>query len=256
MEVAIMATTKSTPHAGAKELMTEDMSFIEEYEGQGLDTITANEQSTAYLSIVQPGSQSESEDNPAGTWRNTATNENYGDAVRVVPIAFRTIWSERSSEPPFGTVGRYAPNSIQVTVQQPKSGRGYPKMINPDTGNEVQELYVYAVMLPDHPEAGVLYFNPTVGSMRACKSWNTQLKTSLLPNGAHAPIFGFTWNLHLELVQNPVKPTEKIARFTKVSKDSVVPKDLFMDNIKPQLDFISKEVLSITENIEASNDDN
>ena len=153
MEVAIMATTKSTPQAGAKELMTEDMSFIEEYEGQGLDTITANEQSTAYLSIVQPGSQSESEDNPAGTWRNTATNENYGDTVRVVPIAFRTIWSERSSEPPFGTVGRYAPNGIPVTVQQPKSGRGYPKMINPDTGNEVQELYVYAVMLPDHPEA-------------------------------------------------------------------------------------------------------
>ena len=55
MEVAIMATTKSTPQAGAKELMTEDMSFIEEYEGQGLDQITANEQSTAYLSIVQPG---------------------------------------------------------------------------------------------------------------------------------------------------------------------------------------------------------
>ena len=249
-----MAKT-STAKSAASELMTEDMSFMDGYEGQGLDTIGANEQSTAYLSMIQPGSQYEDDENPAGTWRNTATGENYGPSVRVVPLAFRTIWSERQTEEPFATVGRYAPGSIEVTVQQPKSGKGYPKMINPETGNEVQELYIYAVMLPDHPEAGVLYFNPTVGSMRACKSWNTQLKTSLLPNGAHAPIFGFTWNLHLELVQNPVKPTEKIARFTKVSKDSVVPKDLFMDNIKPQLDYISKEVLSITENLEADTAD-
>ena len=249
-----MAKT-TTAKSAASELMTEDMSFLEGYEGQGLDTIGANEQSTAYLSMIQPGSQYEDDENPAGTWRNTATGENYGSSVRVVPVAFRTIWSERQVESPFATVGRYAPGSIEVTVQQPKSGKGYPKMINPTTGNEVQELYIYAVMLPDHPEAGVLYFNPTVGSMRACKSWNTQLKTALLPNGAHAPIYGFTWDLNLELVQNPKKPTEKIARFTRVNKDVLIPKEFFLDTVKPQLDFVAKEVLSITENIEASGDD-
>lgn len=241
----------TTPHAGASELMTEDMSFLDGMEGQGLDTITANEQAVGYLSMVQPGSSAESEENPAGTWRNTATGENYGEIVKVVPVAFRTIWSERSNEPPFGTVGRYAPGQIQVKTVLPKNGKGYPKMINPETDNEVQELYVYAVMLPEHPEAGVLYFNPTVGSMRACKAWNTMLKTALLPNGAHAPIFGFCWNLQLELVQNPQKPTEKIARFTRAFKDTIVPKDLFVDNIKPQLEFIEKEVLSITSSIES-----
>ncbi len=248
--------TKTTAKSAASELMTEDMSFLDGYEGQGLDTIGANEQSTAYLSIIQPGSQYEDEENKAGTWRNTATGENYGASIRVSPVAFRTIWSERQSESPFATVGRYAPGSIEVTVQQPKSGKGYPKMINPETGNEVQELYIYAVMLPDHPEAGVLYFNPTVGSMRACKSWNTQLKTALLPNGAHAPIYGFTWDLNLELVQNPKKPTEKIARFTRVNKDTIISKDFFLDTVKPQLDFVAKEVLSITSSIEASDDDN
>lgn len=246
---------KTTPRAGASELMTEDMSFLDGMEGQGLDAITSKEQAVGYLSMVQPESSAESEENPAGTWRNTATGENYGGMVRVVPVAFRTIWSERSSEPPYGTVGRYAPGEIEVKTVLPKNGKGYPKMINPATDNEVQELYVYAVMLPDHPEAGVLYFNPTVGSMRACKSWNTQLKTSLLPNGAHAPIFGFCWNLQLEIVTNPQKPNGKIARFTRAVKDTIVPKDLFVDSIKPQLDFITKEVLSITSSIEPEDQD-
>ena len=49
-------------------------------------------------------------------------------------------------------------------------------MINPETGNEVQELFVYAVALPDFPEDGILYFNPTVGSMKTAKAWNSQLK--------------------------------------------------------------------------------
>lgn len=237
-----MATT-------TKGLMTEDMSFFDDYAGAGLDTITSNEQAMSYLSLVQPGSQATLDGLPEGTWRNSATNESYGNIVRVVPIAFRTIWNERSSEPPFNTVGRYKPNSIDVTIVPPKPGKaGFPKMINPATQNEIQELYIYAVVLPDFPEAGVLYFNPTVGSMKACKAWNTQLKGQILPNGAQAPIFGYCWNLVCELVPNPQKPSEKIARFAKVQKDVLVNKELFTDIIKPQLDTVTKAVLMITEN--------
>lgn len=232
-----------------KELETEDMSFLEDFAGAGLDTITADEQAIAYLGMVQPGSSMEDADNQPGTWRNSATGENYGNVIRVVPLAFRTIWNERASEPPFNTVGRYAPHSIEVKIQTPKPGaKGYPKMINPDTGNEVQELYVYAILLPDHPEEGVLYFNPTVGSMRACKAWNTQLKGQILPNGAQAPIFAYSWDLCLDLVPNPKKPSEQISKFVKVQKDSIVAKDLFEQAVKPQLESVQKTVLSITDN--------
>lgn len=239
-----MATT-------TKGLVTEDMSFFEDYAGAGLDTITSNEQAMSYLSMVQPGSQAVVDGSPEGTWRNSATNENYGNIVRVVPIAFRTIWNERSTEPPFNTVGRYKPHSIDVTIVPPKPGKqGFPKMINPATQNEIQELYIYAVILPDYPEAGVLYFNPTVGSMKACKAWNTQLKGQILPNGAQAPIFAYSWNLICELVQNPQKPSEKIARFSRVQKDCLVSKDLFNKSVKPQLDLVNKSVLLITEDSE------
>jgi len=226
--------------------MTEDLSFLEGTEGAGLDSITANEQAIPYLGLVQPDSEAAANGATPGVWRNSATGEELGNVVTVVPLAFRTIWSERDSEPPFGTVGRYAPHTVEVTIQQPKGGKGYPKMINPETGNEIQELYVYAVMLPDHPEAGILLFNPTVSSMKACKAWNTQLKSQLLPNGAQAPIFAFKWDLACDLVDNPAKKGAKMAKFVKAQKNTVISKELFETNVKPQLPTIQQTVLSIT----------
>lgn len=227
--------------------MANDLSFLEDVAGAGLDSITANEQAIPYLGLVQPDSEAAANGATPGVWRNSASGEEYGNVVTVVALAFRTIWSERDSEPPFGTVGRYAPHSIQVTIQQPKGGKGYPKMINPDTGNEIQELYVYALMLPDHPEAGVLLFNPTVSSMKACKQWNSQLKSQLLPNGAQAPIFAYQWDLACDLVDNPAKKGAKMAKFVKAQKNVVIPQELFNTFVKPQLPTIQQTVLSITD---------
>ena len=243
-----MATTKSTATAAKKqELETVDTSFMEGLEGTGFEDMTGNAVSFAYLGLVQPDSTIEDDDNPAGTWRNSATGRNYGNMVKVVPIAFRTIWSERESEAPYRTVGRYPVNGIEVEVRQPPKGkRGYPKMINPDTGNEIQELFVYAVILPDYPEDGVLYFTPTVGSMRTAKAWNSQLKGQLLPNGAQSPLFGFQWNLIVDLVPNPQQPNKQVTKFVKSVRDALVTKDLFTSYIQPQLQTVKRDVLQLT----------
>lgn len=242
-----MATMTKTANAAAQELVTEDMSFMEGMAGEGFEDMGANATSIAYLGLVQPDSGVEDADNPAGTWRNSATGRNYGNTVKVIALAFRTIWSEREAEPPFRTVGRYPVGGIEVEVRQPPKGkRGYPKMINPESGNEVQELFVYAVALPDYPEDGVLYFNPTVGSMKTAKSWNSQLKGQLLPNGVQAPLFGFQWDLVAEVVPNPQQLSKNIAKFTKVVRDSIVNKELFEDHVQPQLAATKQNVLSIT----------
>lgn len=241
-----MATT-GTANAAAQELMTEDMSFMEGLAGQGFEDMGANATNMPFLGLVQPDSQAQDEDNPAGTWRNSATGRNYGSMVKVIVLAFRTIWSERETEPPFRTVGRYPVNGIEVEIRQPPKGkRGYPKMINPETGNEVQELFVYAVTLPDYPEDGVLYFNPTVGGMRTAKAWNSQLKSQLLPNGVQAPIFAFQWNLQADLVPNPQQPSKEIAKFVKAVRDSIVNKDLFDTQVSKQLAVTKQTVLQIT----------
>lgn len=226
--------------------VAEDTSFLNGMEGTGLDSITANEQAIPYLGMVQPDGEAAANGATPGAWRNSATGEEYGSIINVVPLAFKVIWNEREGSSPFRTVGRYEPHSIEVTIQQPKGGKGYPKMINPESGNEVQELYVYAVMLPEHPEAGVLLFNPTVSSMTTCKAWNTQLKGQILPNGKQAPIFAYSWNLVSDLVDNPQKKGAKMAKFVKVQKDVIISKELFEQNVQPQLPQIQQTVLSIT----------
>lgn len=228
-------------------LVTEDMSFYEGLSGAGFEDMGVGATSPAYLGLVQPDSAVEDEDNLPGTWHNSATGKNYGSCVRVVVLAFRTIWSEREADPPFRTVGRYPVGGIKVDVRQPPRGKcGYPKMYNPETGNEVQELFVYVLALPDHPEDGVLYFIPTVGGMRTAKAWNSQLKSQLLPNGVQAPIFGFQWNLQAEMAPNPQQPSKQIARFTRVFRDSIVNKDMFVSLVKPQLDAVKQDVLALT----------
>jgi hypothetical protein len=205
-------------------------------EGAGLEELTGAALSTAYLAMVQPGSGPTLSGHEAGTWRNSATDENFGTSVKVIPMAFKTVWTERNRESPFETVGRYEPHSIEVNIVPPKPGtRGFPKMTNPKTGNEVQELFIYAVVQADNPSAGVLYFSPTAGSMRACKNWNSQLRSQRLPNGKLAPIFGFEWTLDLDLVTNPTKPAEKIAKFVRATRGALVEKDTFVSYVQPQL---------------------
>ena len=65
--------------------------FLDGLTGDGLETMTDAAVSTAYLGIVQPGSSATAEGAEPGTFRNSATGENYGNTVRVVPIAFDTF---------------------------------------------------------------------------------------------------------------------------------------------------------------------
>lgn len=128
-------------------------------------------------------------------------------------------------------------------------------MINPESGNEVQELFVYAVTLPDFPEDGILYLNPTVGSMKTAKSWNSQLKGQLLPNGVQAPIFAFQWVLIAGLVPNPQQPSKEVAKFTKVMRDAIVNKELFTEHVQPVLSVTKQDLLMITQNLDSDDDE-
>lgn len=213
-----------------------DQDFFDNMAGEGLDGFTPDTVSTAYLGMVQPDSSAHVAGHKPGTWRNSATDENYGNRVEVVALAFKTVWTERASAPPYNTVGRYEPNSIKVDVELPKPGtRGFPKMKNPNTGNKVEELFIYACMRPDHPEDGVMYFSPTVGSMKACKQWNALLRSQRLPSGKIAPLFAFSWFLDLELLPNPAQPSRNIAKFVRATKGQIVAKDLFVNYVQPQI---------------------
>jgi hypothetical protein len=210
-----------------------DASYFDGLEGQGLEDLK-NAGQTAYLSILQPQSKLKDDKNPAGTWRNSATGDNYGPMVRVVPLAMKTVWVERDDSPPFMTVGVYEPRGIEVTVERPKPGkRGFPKMFNPESGFEVKELFTYACMLQDYPEHGVLYFTVPVSSMKQAKQWNSMLRSQRLPNGKIAPIFAFSWELYLELYTNAAG--NENARVYNVTRGDLVAPDLWETAVQPAL---------------------
>ena len=218
----------------AQEQMAGDQDYFDQFTGDGLETFTQDTVSMAYLGMVQPGSGPTLSGHEPGTWRNSSTEENYGPEEEFRVLAFKTVWTERSKDPPYNTVGRYDPRSIEVNVEYPKPGtRGFPKMTNPLTGNKVEELFVYACMRASDPEGGIMYFSPTVGSMRTCKQWNAQLRSQRRPDGKRAAIWEYSWFLTLELVQNPAKPAEKIARFSKVRRGERVTIEVAKEYVVP-----------------------
>lgn len=240
-----------------KSQVTEDVGFLAQYAGQGLEDMKGKAVAVPYLSMVQPGSQATIDGATPGHWRNSATGEDYGEIVDVVVLDFHLIWAERSEDPSVLTVARYLPDSIPVDYKQPPKGKkGFPKMINPESGNEIQEQFMYVVALPEHPDAGYLLFNPAVGNMKACRSWNSRLRGQLIPmsdgSTAQAPSFASVWTLGLNMVPNPQRPAEKIARLQIVGRKGFVEEGVFKTMIEPQLSNAKNELLALTSPTEDS----
>lgn len=235
-------------------LEVEDTSWLNDYEGAGQESLKdSSVRSTPFLGLVQGTSACLSDENPEGTWRNSASGKNYGKTIKVIPLAFHTVWAEKEAVAPYRTLARYVPHSIE-TDERKQTGKNFPKLYNKATGNEIVEQYIYAVLLPDFPEDGILFFNPSAVSMKTCRCWNSVLFGSVLSNGAKAPIFKNEWLLVAELVQNPQQPNKTVAKITRIVKDIVTPKELFMVSIKPQLDTISQTTLRIANSIEVENE--
>ena len=87
-----------TQEAKTQETQDNDQSFFDEFSGDGLDGLTQDTVSTAYLGMVQPGSGPTMNGHEPGSWRNSSTEDNYGPTVEVVVLAFKTAWIERRKE--------------------------------------------------------------------------------------------------------------------------------------------------------------
>ena len=235
----------STAMSAVTETTSIDASYFDNYAGAGTETLTGSSVGLPYLSLIQPSSEA-AVGGEVGVWRNSLTGATYGKQIKVIPLAFRTIWVERQSEAPYGTVGRYPVGGIKVELRQPTGGKGYPKMVNPATGNQIQEMFVYVLMLAEHPEDGIMYYTPALSSMKTAKGWNTQLRSQVLPNGVQAPIFAYDWTLVSDMVQNPKQPAQQIAKLISAVKGSIVDKNIFQTYVEPKLQTASQEALQLT----------
>jgi hypothetical protein len=207
--------------------------FLNQYAGEGIEDLTAETVATPWISIMQDRTQHVLDGVcEAGVWRNSANEEVYGKVLRVIPIAFKVIWCERDADTG-KTVANYDPHTIQIKTTPPKNGRGFPKMTNPETGNKIDETFMYAVVLADKPQEGYALIQANMGSIGTFKRWNGQLRAQVLPGGAKAPLFAYTWELVIGDTQAKNANGQLYYKVQDVRRGGLVSKQLFLEGVLP-----------------------
>jgi len=186
----------------------EAVDFLNEYAGMGTEGMSQKSMATSYLTIAQDLSECVKDGIcQPGEFFNSGNMHSYGNKVKVIPVAFKEVWDERNVSGM--TEARHEPNSIKVIEQPapPGSKSRYPRLINPETGNQILETFAYALVLVDEPEAGFVVMTAGTGSMKTFRRWNTMRSQILTPAGETAPIFAKIWELSTE--QRISKTTNK-----------------------------------------------
>jgi hypothetical protein len=207
--------------------------FLNQFAGEGLEGFTADTVSTPWISIMQDKTQHVLDGLcDAGVWRNSATGDVYGKALRIIPVSFKVIWNERDDDTG-KTVGNYEPGSIATKLLPPKGGRGFPKRINPETQNRIDETFLYAVVLADAPQEGYALLQASMGSIGTFKRWNAQLRAQVLPNGAKAPLFAYVWELLIGDAPARNANGQLYYKLADVRRGDLVSKQLFIEGVQP-----------------------
>lgn len=216
-----------------------DLSFLDGESENGFENMGAGDISTPLLLIAQPLSKVVTDDKvKAGHFYNSITGEDYGDEVRLIVCHFDKMWYEWLPEQG-GLAGRYPVGSVEV------NGDKWSGMTNVETGNKIEEKYVYLVYLPDHPEAGLMVFASTGGNMKYLKGWNTQMKYLRTPGGRQAPVFAAIWTLKIGKDKN--KAGQPFFSCNEAGKSSIhfagwVQKETYDEVILPARDVASNAI--------------
>lgn len=216
-----------------------DLGFLEQAVDTGFENMGTGEVSTPLLLIAQPLSKVVSDEKvKAGHFYNSITGEDYGSQLKVVVCHFDKLWYEWKPDQG-GLAGRYAVGSIPVT------GDKWTGMVNTETGNKVEEKYVYLLYLPEHPEAGLVVFASTGGNMKYLKSWNTQLTYLRTPGGHQAPIFAGIWQLTVNKDVN--KNNQPFYSCNEAGKSSIkfvdwVSQEVYQQNVLPARETASQAI--------------
>jgi hypothetical protein len=204
---------------------SESDDFLEQDAGEGLDEYGEGTISIPYLAITQQTSEAvELGEIEPGHFRNSLTGEDYGTKILAVILGFKICWTERDAAGK--TIARYDPYDVEVT------GDVYKGMINPKTGNKVQETWLYQLILPEHLDAGFVVFSSSPGNMKYLKGWNTQVKFQRLPSGKPAPRHASVWELQI----NPDVSKAGKKYFSNkggIKRVGWISKDLYQDFVLP-----------------------
>jgi hypothetical protein len=181
-----------------------NLDFLAGVAGDGLDGISLKSMALKYLQITSGNSArvtAEVNSLPIGVFCVTGVTESFGSAVTLIPVGVEEVWIEKDSDLNNAgqgkTLATYKPYDPNIHVERIPKGNGYFTMINSITGKKIIDTLVYAFVIPENMDLGVVFFTVPLGSMKVIRMWNTTLKSQRLPSGKSAPLYAKKWKFHI-----------------------------------------------------------
>jgi hypothetical protein len=173
-------------------------SFLDDHEGEGLESIRGGMFSIPFLKIIQKGSPEVEEGNPAfledakaGTFMNSLTKETYGNKLEVIVLDTEPVWLAWKPNRG-GFAGKHAPGSIEVFGSPFDEGG-----MKTRDGNTIEENIVFYVLIKGRENDGPIAMSLNSTNLKHAKNWNSYILNTKTPSGKRAPMFGAIWSLEL-----------------------------------------------------------
>lgn len=222
-----------------KKTTQEDMyAKFNEFEGstEGYEEITLDTMAVPFIRVLQDMSpqckKTKPEYNPEaepGMLCNSVSGRLYPAPLRFVVGKFERLYLEwkpnRGSFVGAHTVEHVEQELITKLIRDDKN-----KLIDPATGNNFTDTYMYYVLLPDAMEEGICILSLSSTQIKEAKKLNKNLVSTIIPGSAKKALpFFMIWNLDTASVSNDHGDWMGI----QISFDS------FVD--QPQLEYVVQE---------------
>jgi len=177
--------------------------FSTDDKADGFEMLTPDTMAVPFLRLLQKLSPQIDKKKPEyidgaedGMFFNTITKKLIGSVFECVVLKFERIYIEWKPNRG-GFVSYHAPEH----AEQLATDRTFGKW-RTSTGNELQENYVYLVLVAGHEQDGVMVLSLSSTAIRAAREWNRLMTTHILPNGKKALPYYLIWHITTEYKEN------------------------------------------------------
>jgi len=223
----------------------------------GFETIGNDEKAVPFLKILQKGSPQVEKEGDAyiegaepGLLFNNATNEIIGKEAKIIILSFEHLWIEWiPEEKGGGFVGSHSKENADRLAVDKADFKNWKTA----DGNELQESYLYYVLIEGRENEGVLILSLTSSNIKIGKMINRQLTSTVMDDGKIAPGHFIVWALSTEFAKKDTyswyRLTAKRDGFIKskeqyltIKREKAATKSI--DDIAPQIEGTDKKQLA------------
>jgi hypothetical protein len=169
---------------------------------EGFEQISTQTMAIPFVRIAQDSSPQLKKNNPgyieeleAGDFFNTVSKVVYGKKLKAIVLKFERIYIEWLPNRG-GFVGYHSVENAERIAADKTFGKW-----KTETGNILQENYVYFLLLDGHEKEGINVFSLYSSAIKSAREWNRLLTTHVLDNGKRALPYYLVWEITSEHIE-------------------------------------------------------